>query len=169
MSGARFHLAQLNIARMRAPLGDKVMEGFESQLDRLNAVADQSPGFVWRLASEEGDATAIRAFPDERILVNMSVWESLPALHQYVYRSPHLGPLRDRRDWFEPMEGPHLVLWWIAAGSIPTVDEGKAKLEELARRGPTEDAFTFRQPFPAPGEAPGRPPEVEAEFCHGPA
>jgi hypothetical protein len=161
----RFALAQANIARMRGPLPDPVMEGFRSQLERINALADRSPGFVWRMQSEEGDATAIRAFDDPLILFNMSVWESLETLHAYVYRSDHVGPLRGRRAWFEPMSGPSLVLWWIPAGRTPTVEEAREKLELLRALGPNPAAFTFRQPFPAPGADPSRPPEVDAEFC----
>ncbi len=150
MPSTRFQLAQVNIARMRAPLDDPLMEGFRSQLEGINAIADRSPGFVWRLQTPTGDATTIRAFEDDRVLVNMSVWESLEALHQYVYEGPHLGPLRDRREWFLPYEGPMLVLWWIPAGHIPPVEEAKEKLDELSRNGPTPSAFTFRKPFPAP-------------------
>ena len=113
------HLAQLNIASTQAPLDDPIMKGFVDQLDYINAVADRSEGFVWRLQTEDGDATAIRAFDDDRIIVNMSVWESLEALHDYVYRSDHLGPLRDRKKWFTRIEGPSLVLWWIPAGDPP--------------------------------------------------
>ncbi len=164
----KFHLAQVNIARMHAPLDDPVMEGFRSRLEPINAIADGSPGFVWRLQTAEGDATAIRAFDDDRIIVNMSVWESLEALHQFVYRSHHVGPLRDRREWFEPMEGPILALWWIPAGHVPTVEEAKAKLEELRLNGPRASAFTFRQPFPPPGESAVDVPEVDAEFCREP-
>ena len=145
------------------------MHGFVSQLARINAIADESPGFVWRLQTEEGDATAIRPYADDRMLVNMSVWESLEALHQFVYRSPHVGPLRDRGEWFEPMEGPILALWWIAAGHVPTVEEAKLKLEELQQRGPCPSVFTFRKPFPPPGEAEVKAPEVDAEFCREPA
>jgi uncharacterized protein DUF3291 len=160
-----FHIAQANVAHMRAPLEDPIMEGFRSQLDRINAIADRSPGFVWRLQTPEGDATAIRAYDDERILFNMSVWESIAALHHYVYRSDHVGPLRQRRDWFLPMKGPVLVLWWIRAGHVPTVDEAKDRLRWLTERGATADAFTFRQPFAPPGSTPMRFPEVDAEFC----
>lgn len=135
---------------MRAPLDDPLMERFRSQLERINQIADQSPGFVWRLQTPDGDATSLRPFEDERILLNMSVWESLEALHQYVYEGPHLGPLRDRREWFLPFEGPMLALWWIPAGHIPTVEEAKEKLAELGRNGPTAAAFTFRKPFAAP-------------------
>src|SRR6266516_4488771 len=113
---ARFHLAQVNIGRLRAPLDDPIMEGFRSQLDPINALADGSPGFVWRLQTEEGNAMAIRPFDDDRMAINMSVWESLAALQQFVYRSAHVGPLRDRKQWFESIEGPILVLWWIPVG-----------------------------------------------------
>ena len=167
MTAERFHLAQANIARMRAPLGDPLMEGFRSQLEAINAIADESPGFVWRLQTAEGDATAVRAFDDERILFNMSVWDSIETLHAYVYRSGHLGPLRNRREWFEPLEGPSLVLWWVPEGHIPTVEEAKEKLRLLKERGPTPSAFTFRTSFAAPGEMAGPAPEVDAEFCGG--
>lgn len=150
MTVSGFHLAQANIARMRAPLDQPIMEGFKTQIDHVNMVADRSPGFVWRLQGEEGNATAIRAWDDERILFNMSVWESLEALHHYVYRSDHSGPLRDRKEWFEPMDGPVLVMWWIRAGHLPSVEEAKARFELLRRNGPTADAFTFRTSFPAP-------------------
>ena len=93
----RFHLAQVNIGRLRAPLDDPIMEGFRSQLDPINALADRSPGFVWRLQTEEGNATAIRPYEDERMAINMSVWESFDALQQFVYRTAHVGPLRDRK------------------------------------------------------------------------
>ena len=168
MQDARFHLAQVNIARMRAPLETPVMDGFRTQLERINAVADASPGFVWRLQSDEGDATAIRAFDDPLMLVNMSVWESLEALHAYVYKSDHVGPLRSRRAWFEPLTGQaSLALWWIPAGHEPTVAEAVERLELLNARGPTADAFTFREPFPPPGARRFRAPEVDAEFCGG--
>ena len=153
MKPNRFHLAQANIARMRAPLDSPIMEGFRSQLDRINAIADSSPGFVWRLQTDEGNATAIRAYEDDRILFNMSVWESLEALRDYVYRSDHAGPLRSRREWFELLDGPILVLWWIPAGAIPTVPEARERLDHLRRHGPTAEAFTFRDQFAAPRSA----------------
>jgi Domain of unknown function (DUF3291) len=161
----RFHLAQANIGRFRAPIDDPIMEGFRSQLDPINALADRSPGFVWRLQTEDGNATAIRPFADDRMAINMSVWESLDALQQYVYRSAHVGPLRDRKQWFEPIEGPILVLWWIPAGHIPTVDEAKESLQILKERGPSPDAFTFRQPFPPPDGRPGDVAGLDAAFC----
>src|SRR5215510_9823134 len=136
------HLAQVNVARMRAPLESEVMSGFRTQLERINALADASPGFVWRLQSDEGDATAIRAFDDPLLLVNMSVWESLEALHAYVYKSDHVALLRQRRAWFEPLGGPSLCLWWLEAGREPTIAEAKQKLELLAARGPSAAAFS---------------------------
>ena len=160
-----FHLAQANIARTRAPLDDPLMHSFVSQLESINALADNSPGFVWRLQTDAGDATAIRAYEDERILFNMSVWESLESLHHFVYRSAHVGPLRSRGEWFEPLEGPILVLWWIPAGHLPSVDEAKERFAILKAKGPTQEAFTFRQPFPPPGHATNGFPEVDAEFC----
>ena len=140
------------------------MAGFESQLESINAVADRSPGFVWRLAGEAGDATAIRAFPDAKILVNMSVWESLEALHQYVYRSPHLAPLRDRREWFEPMEGPHLVLWWITAGSIPTVDEGRPSSRSSRGEDRRKTPSRSGTPFPPRVRRPAQHPRWRRSF-----
>jgi hypothetical protein len=165
---ARFHLAQANIARMRAPLEDPLMEGFRSQLDAINALADASPGFVWRLQTDAGNSTAIRAYEDERILFNMSVWDSIAALHRYVYRSAHAGPLRERRRWFEKSEPPALVLWWVPRGQLPTIEDAKRRFELLSSRGPTRDAFTFRHPFPPPGRAPIVLPEVEAALCGSP-
>jgi heme-degrading monooxygenase HmoA len=159
-----FHLAQVNIGRIRGPLDGPIMHGFVSQLERLNALAEASPGFVWRLQTEDGDATAIRPYDDDRILVNMSVWESREALQNYVYSSDHVNLLRARREWFEPMEGPILALWWIPAGHTPTVEEAKARLQLLAK-GPSPDAFTFRQSFPPPGQSGPPAPELDAEFC----
>ena len=146
----RFHLAQMNIGRFRAPLDDPIMEGFQAQLDPINALADQSPGFVWRLQTEDGNATAIRPYDgDDLMAINMSVWESLESLQRFVYKSSHVEALRDRRQWFEQIEGPILVLWWIPVGHIPTVAEARERLQYLKEHGPTAHAFTFRTPFPA--------------------
>jgi Domain of unknown function (DUF3291) len=161
----RYQLAQANIGRLRAPIDDPIMEGFRSQLDPLNALADRSPGFVWRLQTEDGNALAIRPFADERMAINMSVWESLEALQQFVYRSAHVGPLRDRKEWFEPIEGPILVLWWIPAGHVPTVAEALERLQRLKQNGPSPDTFTFRTPFPPPGGQSGDVAGLDAEFC----
>lgn len=138
-----FHLAQSNIARMRAPLDDPIMAGFVERLEPLNALADASPGFVWRMQDEEGDATAIRVFENELILFNLSVWESLEALESYVYRSGHVEAVRSRGDWFEAMSKPSFVLWWISAGHIPGVEEARERFSLLWQNGPTPEAFTF--------------------------
>ncbi len=163
---ALFHLAQVNIGRLRAPVDDPVMVGFKNQLEPINALADSSPGFVWRLQTENGDATAIKPYPDDALMaINMSVWESLETLQLFVYKSAHLGPLRDRKRWFEPLEGPILVLWWIPVGHVPSVAEALARLDHLKQRGPTAYAFTFREPFPPPQGDPANVTALDATFC----
>jgi hypothetical protein len=161
----RFHLAQVNIGRVRASLDDPIMAGFRNQLDPINALADRSPGFVWRLQTEDGNAMAIRPFADERMAINMSVWESFESLQQFVYKSKHVAPLRDRKQWFEPIDGPILALWWIPAGHIPTVQEALDRLKILQERGPSAEAFTFRVPFPAPEGDSESDASLDAEFC----
>jgi hypothetical protein len=153
---AAHHLAQVNLATLRAPLDTPELADFVAQLAPVNALADHSPGFVWRLQTEDGDATAIRAFDDERIMVNLSVWESLEALRTFVYASRHLDVMRRRREWFHRMADAYLALWWVPAGTIPTVAEAAERLELLERQGPSADAFSFRVPFPAP-EGAARP------------
>ena len=151
MSSA-YHVAQYNIARMRAALDDPIMEGFVSRLDELNHLADRSPGFVWRhTADGSDDSTSLRLYPDDPLVViNMSLWESIDALHEFTYRSDH-GPMyAARHTWFEPMDGHSLVLWWVAAGYIPDASQGKVRLELLRRRGPSRQAFTLKQRFPPP-------------------
>lgn len=147
-----FHIAEINIARMRVPLEHPSMADFTAQLDLVNAIADASPGFVWRLKSDAGVNAYVQAFDDPLILVNLSVWETLETLKDYVYRThEHAAVFRDRRRWFEPPEGPPLAIWWIRAGDIPTVEEGRERLALLTRVGPTQEAFTFKAPFPRPG------------------
>jgi hypothetical protein len=150
VSVASFHLAQVNIGRLLAPIDDPLIADFVAQLDAVNALADASPGFIWRLKDESGNATAIPAFDDPRMIINMSVWESLEALRDYAYRSDHSKVLTRRREWFEKLDWPHLALWWLPAGTLPTVEEAKRRLQILAERGPTPDAFTFRDRFPVP-------------------
>jgi hypothetical protein len=146
------HLAQLNIATPRYPTDDPRMGDFMAALDRVNAVADAAPGFVWRLVGEgANDATDLRArHGDREVMVNMSVWIDRDALRAYVYRSEHLDFLRRRTEWFDKPDGEFMVLWWVPAGHIPTVDEALARLAALSRLGPTPEAFTFRQHFDAP-------------------
>jgi hypothetical protein len=148
-----WHVAQINIARFKAPIDSPSLAGFVEMLDPINAIADAAPGFVWRLQTDEGNATSIHAFDDDLILVNMSVWASIEELNAFVYRSPHFEVFRRRREWTEHMEEAYAALWWIPAGTIPTVEEGRRRLDLLRASGPTPEAFTFTSTFPAPIEA----------------
>jgi hypothetical protein len=147
-------LAQLNIATIRGSMDSPVMADFVANLARINALAEESPGFVWRLQTEDGDAIAIRPFDNERLLVNMSVWRDVESLNRYVYSFAHLELMRRRREWFEPMRDAFLVLWWVPRGHRPGMDEAIARLEHLRAHGATAEAFSFRQPFPPPDAAP---------------
>jgi len=124
-----------------------LMEGFVARLEPLNALGDASPGFVWRLQTEDGDATALQVFDDELTLFNLTVWESIEALESYVYRSNHIGAVQKRAQWFERPSKSPLVLWWIEAGHLPTEAEAKERLEMLWENGPSPEAFTFRKRF----------------------
>ena len=162
---ASYELAQLNIGVIRAPMDSPVMEGFASNLDRINALAEATPGFVWRLQTEEGDATAIRPFDDPNMLVNMSVWRDVESLNAYVYSSAHVELMRRRREWFERMPDAYLVLWWVPQGHRPSIKEAMERLSLLRTQGPTDRAFTFRQPFPPPGSRPSPPSGGFASEC----
>ena len=148
MTQITHHIAQVNIARMRAPLDDPLMAGFVARLAEINALADRSPGFVWRLQTEEGDATYLRPYGDDRILFNLSVWKSVESLKDYVYRTAHGEVMRQRRQWFEKFGGMYMALWWVKAGHIPSVAEAKQRLECLQKHGETAQAFTFKRTFP---------------------
>ena len=143
----KYHIAQVNIGRIKASLDDPIMSGFTGRLDEINALADTSPGFVWRLQTPEGNATYLRPYGDERILVNMSVWESIDALKTFVYRTVHTELLRKREAWFERFESTYMALWWVPVGHLPGVDEAKKRLAYLDTHGPTEFAFTFKTTF----------------------
>jgi len=145
-----YHLAQANVARTRAPLDSPVMADFLHRLDAVNAAADGNPDFVWRLRTSEGNSVAIRAFDDERILFNLSVWRTIEGLQRYVDSAQHLEVFQSRRDWFEQPTRSPIALWWIPAGEIPTIEEGRRRLELLWAQGPTRYAFTFRSAFAAP-------------------
>jgi hypothetical protein len=147
------HLAQLNVARLLQPLDAPETAEFVDALVPVNALADAAPGFVWRLQADAGDATSIRVMDDELVIVNMSVWESLDALRAFAYRSDHRFVLRRKREWFGPWGGPHLVLFWVPEGSLPTLDEALERLAQLTEQGPTAEAFDFKRPF-APDGAP---------------
>ena len=142
-----YHIAQINIARMLAPLDSPVMHDFVANLDRINALAESAPGFVWRLVGDGNDATSLRPFEDDRIIVNMSVWDSIETLFQYAYYSDHSDIFRRRAEWFEKMTTPSGALWWIEAGHTPTVAEAQEKLELIEHNGATPLAFTFKQRF----------------------
>ena len=147
-----YHLAQINIARMLAPIDDPLMAEFVAQLPPINALADASPGFVWRLQSESGDATSIKIYDDELIIINITVWESVESLREFAYRSAHVGVMRDRKRWFEIFDDPYYALWWIPAGELPSTEEGKERLDHLRENGDSAFAFSFKNVFPKPSE-----------------
>jgi hypothetical protein len=142
-----YHIAQVNIGRIRAELDDPIMAGFVNRLDEINALADGSPGFVWRLQTSAGNATYFRPFADERMLLNMSVWEDVGSLRQYVYQTAHRELLRHRHAWFEKFEGIYMALWWVPAGHRPGIDEARRRIAHLDAHGPTQFAFTFNTAF----------------------
>jgi len=155
MSG--YHLAEINVGRLRAPVDHPMIADFVANLDRINAMADGQPGFVWRLQGEGNNATDIQPKPDEPLFaINMSVWTDPDALAAFVYRTAHVEVMRRRREWFEAMD-VYMCLWWIPAGHVPTVEEGMAKLARFEAHGPTPDAFSFRVPYPAPDGQPAAP------------
>ncbi|MFC4587129.1 DUF3291 domain-containing protein [Sphaerisporangium corydalis] len=151
------HLAQLNVAHMRAPKDSPELADFVAGLEPLNDLAEADPGFVWRLKGGEGPTDTVSHRYGDLLLINFSVWASRDALWNYVYRSVHLDMLRRRREWFVRVAEPYSVMWWIPEGHVPTLEEGMARLERLRAGGPGPDAFTFadfRDPAPAPA---GRP------------
>jgi hypothetical protein len=153
----KYQLAQCNIGRAKGPMDGPVMAGFAARLDDINALADGAPGFVWRLQTDAGNATSIQTYEDPLILVNLSVWESPEHLRAFVYRTDHANVMRQRRQWFERFEGVYVVMWWVAAGHIPTTNEAKERLAHLQKHGETAHAFSFARIFPSPdrvGEAP---------------
>ncbi|WP_067691902.1 DUF3291 domain-containing protein [Nocardia jejuensis] len=143
------HLAQLNIGRLVAPEGDPRVADFYNALDHINALADSSPGFVWRMVDgDSGNATALRPYDsDPDMLVNMSVWESRETLFDYLYRSEHLAFVQRRREWFVPLGEVFAVMWWVPVGHIPTLADAMDRLEHLRANGPSPHAFTFRSTF----------------------
>ncbi|MDH3250095.1 MAG: DUF3291 domain-containing protein [Acidimicrobiia bacterium] len=146
----KYHLAQYNVARLLAPLDDPAIVDFVSALEPINRLADESPGFVWRHQTEEGDSTALRPYDDDRIIINFSVWTDPDALWDYTYKSDHMAVFRRRREWFESHVEAHLVMWWVPEGHIPSTEEASERLERLRIDGPTPEAFTFRQRFDPP-------------------
>jgi hypothetical protein len=157
-------LAQLNIALMKEPLESPGMADFVANLDRINALAESSPGFVWRMQTEEGDATALRPLGEDT-LVNVSVWRDVESLNKYVYGSAHVEVMRRRKEWFAQMREAYVVLWWVPRGHRPNVAEAIARLELLRANGPTKDAFTFRRAFLPPDAAQPSAPFQFGDEC----
>lgn len=168
MTTSDWHLAQLNVGRVLAPTDSPVLADFMAALDRINALAERSPGFVWRLQGDNGNATDILPTEDPRFLVNMSVWRSIEALFAFVYRSDHTAIMARRRDWFEKPVEAYQVLWWVPAGRLPTVDEALARLKHLQTQGPSAHAFTFKEHYPPPSAAQeGRADMNPEPYCVG--
>lgn len=146
---SQYQLAQLNLAKAKFPLDSAELSGFTDNLDRINLLAEESAGFIWRLQTEDGDATGIDYFGADTI-VNMSVWQDIESLHNYVYRSGHIGVMSRRKEWFDRFDGAYTVLWWIELGHVPSLEESEQRLALLESKGPTNGAFTFKQAFPPP-------------------
>jgi hypothetical protein len=151
MPDTGWDVAQLNIGMPVAPVESEALADFMAALDPINAIADASRGFVWRLQTDAGNATAVHCFDDERLIVNLSVWESLESLGDFVYRSAHVGVMRRRREWFMPMAEAYTVLWWVPRGHRPSVAEAEDRLMDLRDNGSSSRAFSFREPHPPPG------------------
>jgi hypothetical protein len=149
----RYQLAQINVGQIKGPIDSPVMADFVANLDRINLLAEQSPGFVWRLQTDDGDATAIETPLGEGIIVNMSVWDDVASLSAYVYKSAHVEIMKRRKEWFERMHEAITVLWWVPHGHRPTVAEATERLAHLRTHGPSAHAFSFQNHFPAPTEA----------------
>ncbi len=147
-----YHLAQINIGRLLAPLDDPQIAEFVAQLEPINALADSAPEFVWRLQSESGNATDIAYNDDPFVIVNMSVWESIEALRDFAYGTGHVKVFRDRAKWFEKAAKPNYCLWWVPAGHVPSMAEGRERLEHYQEHGSTSYAFWFSQHFPQPAD-----------------
>ena len=155
---SNYQLAQINIARLKAPLDSPELKDFVDNLDRINALAENSPGFVWRLKGEGNDATSLRPMGDD-VIVNMSVWRDVESLKNYVYRSAHVEILKRKREWFTRMAESHMALWWVPQGHQPTASEAAIKLRVLREKGPSPEAFTFTSAFAAPDA-----PDASAPF-----
>ena len=162
------HLAQINVGRLLHPIEDPRIADFVNNLDRINALAEQSDGFVWRLKDDAGNATQIRAFTDPTILMNMSVWRSPESLYDFTYRTMHRRFVQRRKEWFQLFGSVYVALWWVPEGHVPSTGEGRQRLAHLEHFGPTAWAFNFRRLFDAAPDArplgevgePGADPET---------
>lgn len=147
----KYHLAQINIAKLLKPIDHPQIADFVNQLDEINALADDSEGFVWRLKDEgSNNVTEIESPFDDNLIVNMSVWENAEMLKNYIYNSGHIKVFMCRKEWFDKPTNAHMALWWIEAGTIPTLEEAKAKLALIDKSGATQDSFLFHKVFDAP-------------------
>ena len=143
----KYHLAQLNIGKILAPIDSPVMAEFVANLDPINSLAEKSPGFVWRLKDDSNNATSIKVYDDDFIIVNMSVWENADALSQFVYQSQHTEYVKRRKEWFVKMPEMYMALWYVPAGHAPTVQEAIDRLNYLRKHGETPYAFSFKKRF----------------------
>ncbi|MEM6281924.1 MAG: DUF3291 domain-containing protein [Chloroflexota bacterium] len=142
-----YHLAQINAAPMLAPLDSPQLRDFVDGLVRINHLAEQSPGFVWRLVGDGGDATDIRLTDDADLLINMSVWENMDVLYAFTYNTEHVEFFRRRREWFAKWERPSPVMWWIPEGELPTLQDARERIDHMEQHGPTPFAFNFKKRF----------------------
>lgn len=161
---SRYHLAQINVARLKAPIDSPQLKDFVDNLDRINELAENSEGFVWRLKGDGNDATALRPFGDD-VIVNMTVWRDADSLRNYVYNSPHTAIMKRRREWFARMAEAYYCMWWVPAGHVPTVEEAAARLEVIRVKGPTPESFNFGEAFPAPDASAGGEPFSFKDTC----
>lgn len=162
MSG--YQLAQINVATLKEPLDSPLLADFVANLDRINALAEDSPGFIWRLMGEGNDATSLRPLGDN-VIVNMSVWKDVESLNHYVYRTVHVEIMKRRREWFERAPESHMALWWVKAGHTPTIAEAINRLQHLREHGPSDHAFTFRHSFPPPDARSDETPFLSGDEC----
>lgn len=149
----KYQIAEINIARMKGvDIYDPVMKEFVDNLDTINAMAENSPGFIWRLKDENNNATSVNPYNDEQVIINLSVWESIETLKNYIYNTFHSEFLKRRKEWFQTYGQAHTAIWWIPAGQFPTVEEAVTKLAYLQKKGPTAQVFDLRKIFPAPSD-----------------
>jgi len=147
-NNAQWQLAQLNLALLAAPIDSPQLKSFVDQIDAVNALAEQSPGFVWRWEDENGNPS--NGGFDESLIVNMSVWDDVDSLFEFTYKTAHTGVMRDRKKWFNTMPGAHMVLWWVPTGHRPSPEEARERLQLLQSQGASEKAFTFKSRFDVP-------------------
>jgi len=147
---SRFELAQLNVALMKDAIESPLMADFVANLERINALAEHSPGFAWRLQADDGNATSLGSPLGDKWIVNVSLWQDVASLNDYVYKTAHVEIMKRRKEWFERTAEAYVVLWWVPHGQRPSVAEAIARLERLRALGPTSFAFTFKNAFTAP-------------------